>query len=59
MTLYTPAEYGSSGVMTFIVNQDGQVYEKNLGPRTGTLAKSIATFNPDKTWRVVPEEPLP
>jgi hypothetical protein len=54
-----PAEYATSGVMTFIVNQDGQVYEKNLGPRTGTLAKAITTFNPDKTWRAVPEESLP
>jgi len=54
-----PVQYKNSGVMTFIVNQDGQVYEKNLGPRTGTLAKAITTFNPDKTWRAVPEESLP
>jgi hypothetical protein len=54
-----PAEYGISGIMTFIVNQDGVVYEKDLGPRTGTLAKLMTRFNPDKTWRVTPEEPLP
>jgi hypothetical protein len=46
-----PAEYRSSGVMTFIVNQDGTVYEKDLGPRTTELAKSMTTYNPDKTWK--------
>ena len=55
-----PAEYGVSGLMTFIVNTpDGVVYDKDLGPRTGTLAKAMTRFNPDKLWRVVPEEPLP
>lgn len=52
-----PAEYGTSGIMTFIVNQDGVVYEKDLGPRTSTLAKAMTKFNPDKTWRKSPEEP--
>jgi hypothetical protein len=54
-----PAEYGVSGIMTFIVNQDGVVYEKDLGPRTGTLAKAMTKYNPDKTWRPSPEELLP
>lgn len=49
-----PAEYGTSGIMTFSVNQDGVVYEKNLGPQTGTLAQAITKFDPDKTWRVSP-----
>ena len=43
-----PAEYGVSGVMSFIVNQEGVVYEKNLGARTNSLAKAVTTFNPDK-----------
>ena len=47
-----PAEYGVSGIMTFIVNQDGVVYEKDLGPQTGALARAMTKFNPDKTWRV-------
>lgn len=46
-----PAEYRSSGVMTFIVSQEGIVYEKDLGPATSQLAKTIAQYNPDATWR--------
>ena len=45
-----PAQYGVSGVMTFITNHDGVVYEKDLGPTTAALAASMRTFNPDKTW---------
>jgi hypothetical protein len=45
-----PAEYRNSGVMTFIVNQDGIVYEKDLGPETQNLATSMTEYNPDKTW---------
>ena len=45
-----PAEYGNSGVMTFIVNQDGIIYEKDLGPSTAQIARQMTTFNPDKTW---------
>jgi hypothetical protein len=46
-----PASYGSSGVMTFIVNHDGVVYEKDLGPGTATAVGKITRFNPDKTWK--------
>ncbi len=46
-----PASYGNSGVMTFIVNHDGIVYEKDLGPDTATVVKKITRFNPDKTWK--------
>jgi hypothetical protein len=46
-----PATYGNSGIMTFIVNHDGQVYEKDLGPNTGAAAQKISKFNPDKTWK--------
>ena len=48
-----PAEYNRLGVMTFIVNQDGQVFERNLGPATAQEAGRIRAFNPDKTWRKV------
>jgi len=46
-----PASYGNSGVMTFIVNHDGVVYEKDLGPGTDTAVGKITRFNPDKTWK--------
>lgn len=49
----TPADYGNSGVMTFIVNQDGIVYEKDLGPDTATEARSIKRFDPDASWRKI------
>ena len=45
-----PASYGVSGVKTFIVNHEGVVYEKDLGPKTAKRAKSMKAFNPDKTW---------
>ncbi len=54
-----PAEYGVSGIKTFIVNQDGIVYEKDLGPATGTLAKAVTRFDPDKSWQVSPETTEP
>jgi hypothetical protein len=46
-----PAEYGVSGIKTFIVNHRGVVYEKDMGPGTGTLTTQIVRFNPDKTWK--------
>lgn len=46
-----PAEYRNSGVMTFIVAQDGVVYEKDLGPDTKQLAAAMTEYNPDKTWQ--------
>ena len=45
-----PATYGVSGVMTFIVNHDGVVYQKDLGPNTTQLAKSMKRYDPDQTW---------
>lgn len=48
-----PAKYGSSGVMTFLVNQNGTIYEKDLGENTEEVAKAINEFNPDKTWEKV------
>jgi len=51
----TPARYGQTGVMTFMVNQDGQIYEKDLGPATTRAAAAIRSFNPDSTWQAVPQ----
>lgn len=48
-----PAKYGNSGVMTFIVNHDGVVYQKNLGENTEETAKSMEKYDPDKTWEKV------
>jgi len=48
-----PAEYGVSGVQTFIVNHDGAVYESDLGPETVRQGAEMSEFNPDKTWRPV------
>jgi hypothetical protein len=45
-----PAEYGVSGVMTFVVNQNGIVYQKDLGPKTDGIAKTMTLYNPDRTW---------
>ncbi len=48
-----PAGYGNSGVMTFMVNQDGVVYEKDLGKDTEKIATAMKKFDPDKTWKKV------
>jgi len=48
-----PAEYGNSGVMTFMVNHAGTVYQKDLGPRTESMAKRTYLFDPDQTWKKV------
>ncbi len=45
-----PAEYRNSGVMTFIVNQDGVVYQRDLGADTASVASAMSAYNPDKTW---------
>jgi hypothetical protein len=45
-----PARWGASGVMTFIVNHDGVVYQRNLGKQTAALAAKMARFDPDSTW---------
>ena len=48
-----PAEYGNSGVMTFIVNQDGIVFQKNLGPATIARARRMTSYDPDRSWTPV------
>ena len=51
-----PAQYRTTGVKSFIVSHDGVVYEKDLGPNTLELARSMELFNPDKSWSPVAEE---
>jgi hypothetical protein len=51
-----PAEYGETGVKSFIVSQDGVVYEKDFGPDTLNEFMKMERFNPDKSWRPVAEE---
>jgi Protein of unknown function (DUF2950) len=48
-----PAEYGASGVMTFLVGPRGAIYQKDLGQTTSEIAKGIPAFDPDSTWKVV------
>jgi DUF2950 family protein len=48
-----PAEYGNSGIMTFIINHEGDIYEKDLGEGTARIAPQMTTFNPDHTWKKV------
>jgi hypothetical protein len=50
-----PAEYQVSGVMTFIVNQDGTVFQKDLGDRTDDVVAAMTSFNPDQSWTAVAE----
>jgi Protein of unknown function (DUF2950) len=51
-----PADYGASGIMTFMVNQDGLVWQKDLEDETATAAAAIQKFNPDSTWTPIPPE---
>jgi len=50
-----PARYGDSGIMTFIVNQNGIVHEKDLGPDTAKIVPKIKLYNPDKSWKLPSE----
>ena len=51
-----PDEWGNTGVMTFMVNQQGKVYQKNLGPKTSSTASSTTAYDPDDTWTLAKEE---
>ena len=53
-----PAEWGNTGVMTFIVSQQGKVYQKNLGPKTDSIAAAMTTYDPDKSWEPVSGNPV-
>jgi hypothetical protein len=48
-----PAEYGNSGIATFVVNHDGEVFEKDIGDATSKIASQITAFNPDDSWKKV------
>jgi len=50
-----PAHYGDSGIMTFLINQNGVAFEKDLGKTTDEAAGAITEFNPDKSWRIMEE----
>jgi hypothetical protein len=54
-----PAAYENSGIMTFMVNQDGVIYQKDLGPNTARIAGSITAFNPDEGWEKVVDDGVP
>jgi len=49
-----PARYGETGVMTFLVNHDGVVYEKDLGSKSTAIASAMTRFDPDSTWKAMP-----
>lgn len=51
-----PADYGSSGIMTFMVDRQGVVYQKDLGPDTERVARAMKAFDPGPGWQVVPKE---
>ncbi len=50
-----PAEYRNSGVMTFIVNKNGKVYQKDLGQETTSIASAMTEYNPNQTWQLAEE----
>jgi hypothetical protein len=50
-----PAGYGDTGIMTFIVNQQGRVYQKDLGSNTDHIARKMTEYDPDPTWRLSPD----
>lgn len=50
-----PAEYGESGVMTFVVNQQGRVFQKDLGGKTARIVKGMKSYDPDNSWQLSPD----
>jgi hypothetical protein len=50
-----PADYGVSGIMTFLINRNGILFQKDLGAKTEKLAAAIDSYDPDYTWMVVKE----
>jgi hypothetical protein len=48
-----PEAYGETGVMSFMISQDGIIYEKNLGPKTRPVAEALNAFDPDQSWRAL------
>ena len=54
-----PERWDQSGIMTFIVNQDGKVFQRNLGEKTSRVAAAMKDYNPDSKWTLVPDEGVP
>ncbi|MGZ8152549.1 MAG: DUF2950 domain-containing protein [Methylobacter sp.] len=54
-----PAKYGSSGIMTFMVNHQGKLYQKNLGPKTNEIAPALKRYDPDSSWELVDAKTTP
>jgi hypothetical protein len=54
-----PEHWDQSGIMTFIVNQDGKVYQRNLGEKTSRVAGAMKEYNPNRQWTLVPDEGVP
>ncbi|HTI72491.1 MAG TPA: DUF2950 family protein [Candidatus Limnocylindria bacterium] len=54
-----PENWGRSGIMTFVVNQDGRVYQQNLGPKTSHIAGAMKEYNPDGNWALVNDDGVP
>jgi hypothetical protein len=50
-----PASYGETGIMTFIVNQQGRVYQKDLGEKTASVAREMKEYDPDPSWQQSPD----
>jgi hypothetical protein len=48
-----PAQYDVTGVMTFIVNHDAVIYQRDLGPDTGVVASAMSAYQPDSTWEAI------
>jgi len=51
-----PAHWDQSGIMTFIVNQSAQVFQRNLGEKTTRIARAMKEYNPDSEWTLVKDE---
>jgi hypothetical protein len=49
-----PARYGDTGIMTFMVNHGGVVYEKDLGANSAAIARAMTRFDPDSSWKALP-----
>ena len=50
-----PAEYGETGVMTMMIGADGQLFERDLGPKTDEIARAMTLYDPDSAWKEVPD----
>jgi hypothetical protein len=51
-----PARYDDTGVMSFMISHDGEVFQKNLGPGTDAIARAMTKFDPDSSWTEVPAD---